>query len=88
MEQNGTELGLELLDGPAQRRLGHVKTRGGPPEVALFGDGHEIAEQAEVHDQRRYPPGIRRTEADMDTHNGRAMRWGQFTTALPKEPVP
>jgi hypothetical protein len=41
MDQEGAGIGFELLDGPAQRRLGHVQAGGGPPEVALLGDNHE-----------------------------------------------
>jgi hypothetical protein len=37
-----------LPDGVAQRRLGDVQPDGGPAEVALFGHGDEIAQQARI----------------------------------------
>ena len=42
--QQGADIGLELLNGPAQRRLGHVQAGGGAPEVALLGHRDEVAE--------------------------------------------
>ena len=41
------ELALELLDLPAQRRLGHVQPLGGPPEVQFLGDGDEAGQPGE-----------------------------------------
>ena len=41
------ELALELLDLPAQRRLGHVQALGGAPEVQLLGDGDETGQSGE-----------------------------------------
>jgi hypothetical protein len=55
VQQEGADIGFELLDGPAQRRLGHVQARGGAPEVALLGDRYEVAKRAQVHYQQRYP---------------------------------
>jgi hypothetical protein len=46
VQQNGTEVALQLLDRPAQRRLAHVQAGGGPAEVEFLGDGHEIAQRA------------------------------------------
>jgi hypothetical protein len=37
------DLALELLDLPAQRRLGDPQPGGGATEVALLGHGHEPA---------------------------------------------
>jgi hypothetical protein len=48
-EQLGAHLLLEVADLPAERRLGDVQPRGRPPEVQLLGDGHEVAEVAELH---------------------------------------
>jgi hypothetical protein len=58
VQQHGAEIGLKVLDRPTQRRLAHVQTSRGPPEVQLLGDGHEIPKQAQVHHIRRYPYGI------------------------------
>lgn len=63
MRQEGADIGFELLDGPAQRRLGHVEARGGAPEVALPGDRYEVAKRAQVHYQQRYPQGTGRIVA-------------------------
>ena len=41
------ELALELLDLPAQRRLGHVEAFGRAPEVQFFGDGDEAGQPGE-----------------------------------------
>ena len=49
VQQGDAELGLELADLLGQRRLGHVQPFGGPPEVPLLGDGHEVAQVAELH---------------------------------------
>ena len=43
-EQQGPDLGLQLLDRPAQRRLAHVQSGGGPAEVEFLGDRHEVAQ--------------------------------------------
>lgn len=43
-EQQGADLGLQLLDRPAQRRLAHVQSSGGPAEVEFLGDRHEVAQ--------------------------------------------
>ena len=55
VQQECADIGFELPDGPAQRRLGHVQAGGGAPEVALLGDGDEVSKRAQVHYQRRYP---------------------------------
>ena len=44
--QQGADIGFELLNGPAQRRLGHVQAGGGAPEVALLGHRDEIPKRA------------------------------------------
>jgi hypothetical protein len=46
VHQQGADIGFELLDGPAQRRLGHVQAGGGTPEVALLGHRDEIPKRA------------------------------------------
>ena len=48
-EQQAADLVLELLDGAAQRRLGHVALLGGPREVPGLADGQEIADVVHVH---------------------------------------
>ncbi len=45
-QQDGTDVGFELLDRPAQRRLAHVQPRGGPAEVAFTGDLAETGQFA------------------------------------------
>jgi hypothetical protein len=47
-EQLCAEGALELVDLVAQRRLGDVEARGCAAEVALLGDGKEVAKQARV----------------------------------------
>ena len=47
-EQLGAELGLELPDRLAQRRGGHVQPVGGAAEAQLLGDGHEVAQMAQL----------------------------------------
>ena len=66
VQQEGAEVGLQLLDGAAQRRLGHVQARRGAPEMAFFRDRHEVTEQAKVHQQPRYRHGIGHTEQVLD----------------------
>jgi hypothetical protein len=53
VQQEGTQVGLRLLDGPAQRRLGHVQARRSPPEVTIIGDGDgdEVPQRPWVHHQ-------------------------------------
>jgi hypothetical protein len=46
VQQHLSEIGVKLLDGAAQRRLGHVQAGGGPAEVELLGDRHEVAQLA------------------------------------------
>lgn len=43
-EEQGPDVGLQLLDRPAQRRLTHVQSGGGPAEVEFLGDRHEVAQ--------------------------------------------
>jgi hypothetical protein len=40
---------LQMEDGLAQWRLGHVQAPGGATEVELFRDGHEIPEMTKLH---------------------------------------
>ena len=51
-EQQAAHLVLELLDGAAQRRLGHIALLRGPREVAGVADGQEIADVMNVHGPR------------------------------------
>ena len=48
LEQRQAELGLELADALRQRWRRHVQPRRRPPEVALLGDGDEVAQAAQV----------------------------------------
>ena len=48
-KQQPADLVLELLDGAAQRRLGHIALLGGPREVAGLADSQEIADVMNVH---------------------------------------
>ena len=43
-EQGDAELVLEFLDGHRQRRLGNEAAFGGAAEVALLGQGYDVAE--------------------------------------------
>jgi hypothetical protein len=43
------ELVLELLDLPAERRLGNLELLGGAAKTTLGRDRHEIAQMAELH---------------------------------------
>ena len=43
-EEQGADVGLQLLDRPAQGRLAHVQPGGGPAEVQFLGDRHEVAQ--------------------------------------------
>ena len=47
-EQLGAECPFELADGAAERGLGDVQPRGGPPEVQLIGHGEEVADEAQL----------------------------------------
>jgi hypothetical protein len=46
LEQQDAEVGLQLFDGPAQRRLGHVQPCRSTTEVEFLGHGDEVAQQA------------------------------------------
>ena len=48
-EQRGVDLALERLDLLAERRLLHVELLGRARDVALAGDGDEVAEMAQFH---------------------------------------
>ncbi len=43
-EERGADVGLHLLDRPAQRRLTHMQPGSGPSEVEFLGDRHEVAQ--------------------------------------------
>jgi hypothetical protein len=75
MQEQGTEFCLQLLDGPAQRRLGHVEADGGSPDVAFLDDSHEVAQQPQVHHQRGYRRGIGRTEEVLARGGRSAVQW-------------
>jgi hypothetical protein len=47
-EELEAEVALELPDLLGERRLGNVQALGGASEVELFGDGHEVAQIAQV----------------------------------------
>jgi hypothetical protein len=49
IEQAATEIGLERLNLPAQRRLSNAQPLGRPSEVTLLGDGGKVAQVAQVH---------------------------------------
>ncbi len=49
LEQRHADVLLELAHGLAQRRLRHLQSRGGPPEVQLFRDGDERLQPANLH---------------------------------------
>jgi hypothetical protein len=49
VEQNDAEFAIELPDRVRERRLCHVEPLGCTPEVALFRDGDEVAELAQIH---------------------------------------
>jgi hypothetical protein len=50
-KQITTEFGLELLDRPRQRGLGHVALVGGAREVEHARDGEEVANLMHFHDR-------------------------------------
>ena len=52
MQQHDTQVGFQLPDRSAQRWLRHVQSGSGPPEVPFLSDGHEVAQQAQLHNQR------------------------------------
>ena len=49
LEQRGAQLLFQLLDLPAQRGLGDEQALGRAGEIALFGNGDEVAQMAEFH---------------------------------------
>jgi len=51
LDQRHAEVFLELADLRGQRGLAHEAALGGPAEVPLVGQRHEVAEVAEVHGQ-------------------------------------
>jgi hypothetical protein len=73
VKQHRAKIGLQLLDRPAQRRLGHVQPRGRAAEVPFLGHGHEVTQRAQVHQQQRYRQGI---EANRRGARGRPGRRG------------
>ena len=48
-EQRKANLRFELLNLTTERRLRHVQTLRGSPEMQFLGDGHEIAQMSELH---------------------------------------
>ena len=75
LEQGQAELGLQGLNLAAQWRLCDSEPRRGTPEVALLGDGHEVAQEAKVHRQSRYPNGIGRAQQVLDAGVGAEVGW-------------
>jgi glyoxylase-like metal-dependent hydrolase (beta-lactamase superfamily II) len=74
MQPHQAQVGLQLFDGPAQRRLRHVQPGGGPPEMPLLGNGHEVTQQGSSissNDTRTvsgmrnrcWTPGVRRRQS-------------------------
>src|SRR6185312_11355418 len=57
-EQAGTELRLESIDLPRQRRLRDREARRRAPEVQRLGDSHEVAQMAEIHECQPYSKGM------------------------------
>jgi hypothetical protein len=55
-EQPDAELPLQPADVAAERLLRHVQPGRGASEMQLFGDGHEVAQQAQVELPRHPPP--------------------------------
>jgi hypothetical protein len=51
-EELDAELTLQLLDLPAERRLGDVESLRGAGEVTLFRDGDERASESELQHRR------------------------------------
>ena len=49
LEESDTQLRLEIVDLPPQRRLGDVQLGGGPGEGARLGDRDEVTEVAQIH---------------------------------------
>ena len=49
LEQRRTQLLLQILDLPAQRRLRDVQPLGGAGEALLVGHGDEVAQVAKLH---------------------------------------
>ena len=47
-QQRASDRVLEPANGLRERRLRHVQPAGRPPEVQLFGDGHEVTQVAEL----------------------------------------
>ena len=54
-EQAHPQLPLEAGDVAAESLLGQVQPGGGPGEVQLLGDRHEVAQQAQVELVRHVP---------------------------------
>ena len=81
LEQLGAHDALELLDLPAQRRLGHLQPGGGPAEVQLLGDGDETAEllQRERHARKVSINAV----MDLDRHD-----WPSYAPLRPGRVTP
>ncbi len=74
-QQRRADLLLELADLLAQRRLGHVQALRGTAEVQLLGDGDEVAQVAELHDDR-HDGGHRRVPRTRGDHPARPAAQG------------
>ena len=57
-EERHPEFAFEHGDLPAEDRLSDVQPGGGPPEVELVGDGHEVLQAP--HADLAHPPSVRR----------------------------
>jgi hypothetical protein len=52
LEEPDTQLSLQVVDLPPQRRLSDAQSGGSSGEGARLGDGHEVTEVAELHSVR------------------------------------
>jgi hypothetical protein len=52
-----------------------MDTGGNPVEAGLLHDGREVAQQAKVHRQSRYPDGIGRAQQVLDAEAGPEVGW-------------
>src|SRR6202035_1856642 len=77
VEQAGTEDAFEGLDLLRQRWSGNVQPGRGPAEVEFLGDGHEVAQLAQLHQvilaQLEVLPTSRENAGRGGAEGGRAM---------------
>ena len=75
-EQLGVDLALQRLDLLAERRLLHVELLRRPRDVALAGDGDEVAEMAQFHGFVPRLPSVQRGTFEA---TGKVPRFAQHT---------